>query len=142
VNLVVDASVAIKWFVEEPLYEEADRLLGEASTLSAPDLFIPEVTNIAWKKAMRGEIGRVQARNVPVELQLLRIDLHASLSLVARALDVALTLEHLVYDCFYLACAEVIDAPLVTADDRLHQRVRNTEFAARVRHLSRWDAAP
>ncbi len=31
---------------------------------------------------------------------------------------------------------------LAQADDRLHRRVQNTEFAALVRHLSRWDATP
>jgi predicted nucleic acid-binding protein len=38
VNVVVDASVTIKWFVPEPLSDEADRLLGGGDALFAPDL--------------------------------------------------------------------------------------------------------
>lgn len=46
--IVVDASVAIKWFVAgEPLVEEAERVLGEIqedpSSYVVPDLFMNEV---------------------------------------------------------------------------------------------------
>ena len=42
-----------------------------------------------------------------------------SSDLVARASAIALEIAHPVYDCLYLACAEVEGAPLVTADGRL-----------------------
>jgi predicted nucleic acid-binding protein len=47
---VIDASVAIKWFVEEPDAPAAHRLLeahatGE-TTLVAPDLIVYEVSNV------------------------------------------------------------------------------------------------
>ena len=47
---VVDASVAIKWFVREALHEEALRLVDNPDAMQAPDLLVVEVTNIAWKK--------------------------------------------------------------------------------------------
>ena len=53
-KLVVDASVAIKWFLPEPLSEEARQILDEyqAGRLSvlAPDLIYAEVGNIVWKR--------------------------------------------------------------------------------------------
>jgi predicted nucleic acid-binding protein len=53
-RVVVDSSVAIKWFVEEPYSVEAHRLLegyqDGTLTLLAPDLMYAEVGNIVWKK--------------------------------------------------------------------------------------------
>jgi predicted nucleic acid-binding protein len=45
--LVVDASVACKWFVEEDGSQAAEALLDSGSTLLAPDLLVPEVCNVA-----------------------------------------------------------------------------------------------
>lgn len=49
--------------------------------------------------------------------------LRPSSELVQRAAALALRLDHLVYDCVYLACAEAEAAPLATADDRLSRLV-------------------
>ena len=56
---VVDASVALKWYFEEPGREAADailaaRIAGERHLL-APDLVVPEFANALWKKTRRGE---------------------------------------------------------------------------------------
>ena len=53
-TVVVDSSVAIKWFVVEPYSVEAHAILEEYQagtlTLLAPDLLYAEVGNIVWKK--------------------------------------------------------------------------------------------
>ena len=41
--LIVDASVAIKWFIYEPGSEMARRLWRDEPDLLAPDLLVPEV---------------------------------------------------------------------------------------------------
>ena len=53
-GLVVDASVAIKWFIDEPDSGEAVAVLQHS--ISAPDLLAPECANILWKKVGRGEL--------------------------------------------------------------------------------------
>jgi predicted nucleic acid-binding protein len=53
---VVDASVAVKWFVPEIHSAEALRLLSLYCELLAPDLLPSEFGNILWKKTRRGEI--------------------------------------------------------------------------------------
>lgn len=55
---VVDARVAIKWFVPEPLSNEAERLLSGADVLFAPDFLLIEFDNIIWKKVRLGELAR------------------------------------------------------------------------------------
>ena len=53
-RVVVDSSVAVKWFFEEPYSAEAHRLLEAyevgSLTLLAPDLLYAELGNIVWKK--------------------------------------------------------------------------------------------
>jgi predicted nucleic acid-binding protein len=61
VNVVVDASVAIKWFLPEPLSNEAERLLDGGDALFAPDFLLIEFGNVIWKKARLGELARADA---------------------------------------------------------------------------------
>ena len=51
------------------------------------------------------------------------VKLLGSVDLFREATNIAVELEHPVYDCVYLACTDAIDAPLVTADRRLRERV-------------------
>ena len=134
--LVVDASVATKWFVRENLHEQALLLLSDhADDLQAPDFILTEVTNIAWKKALRNEISQEQARVIPTELRGYILSFHPSADLVDGALDIALSLHHPVYDCLYIACAEAIGGVLITADKKLHKAIEGTDFERLVRYL-------
>jgi len=135
-GFVVDASVAIKWFVTEPGTEEALALLETGSVLHAPDLIIAETCNIGWRKARVGEI-------LPEDVKVIARDLCRSFQeivpgdlLSARAVEIALALNHPVYDAFYLALAEARDLPLVTADRRLADRAAGTPWASLVRPLT------
>ncbi len=131
-TIVVDTSVAAKWFVREPGHDHAARLIQATDEIAAPDLIIAELANFAWKKVRRGEMSHAQARlmisTIPDYLQWVQ----RGLTLAERAVEVALELAHPVYDCFFIACAESMDAVLVTADDRLRKAVADTPFAARV----------
>ena len=49
-SYVVDASVAIKWFIEEELHEQALSLFDQPDALVAPDLICMEIANVAGKK--------------------------------------------------------------------------------------------
>ena len=52
--LVVDASVALKWFIEEEGSAQAAALLATPELLVAPDLIVAEVCNAAWKAVRTG----------------------------------------------------------------------------------------
>lgn len=135
-NFVIDASVAIKWFVEEDLSEQAWHVLGSGQRLLAPAFLRVEVSNIIWKKTVRGEIGREQA-----SLILERIALPSFISefiqdevLLEAALTRAIDLKHPIYDCLYIACTEAVDATLVTSDERLLRLLSSP--ALPMRHVS------
>lgn len=138
-NVVVDASVAVKWFVHEELHTEALSLLDQQEALCAPDLLVPEVTNIAWKKVVRGEIESSQGHQIAMDIRTTVPALYPSTFLNARAYNIAVTLNHPVYDCLYLACAELVDSVLITADQRFFKAVQGSDFEDFVRHLAEPD---
>ena len=54
--MVIDASVAFKWLVEEDDSALAIGLLGHEDLL-APGLILAEVGNALWKRILRGEMN-------------------------------------------------------------------------------------
>ena len=128
-TLVVDASVAAKWFLVEPGDREALALLDGPDRLIAPELVVAEVMNVVWKRLIAGTIDRLQATEIPGELPRLFAELCPIAPLAARALAIAEALRHPAYDCFYLALAEARSAGLVTADRRFAQRLAGTPWA-------------
>ena len=105
-RLVVDASVAVKWFVSEPLLENARRLLSHRIDLHAPDFVLVEFANVIWKKVRRKELP-ASPRYVDALSSLNDIvTLHPVADLIERAMQIAMEIGHPVYDCLYLACAE------------------------------------
>ena len=60
-SLIVDASVGIKWYVDEPGTAQAVDVLAR-DDLVAPDLIFAEVGNAFWKRIHRGVSNLDQAR--------------------------------------------------------------------------------
>jgi predicted nucleic acid-binding protein len=131
VKLVVDASVAIKWAVDEDQHALA-RALMRHDELVAPDFAMFEIANILWKKVRLGEVGREQASAALPGIRRVFARLVPASTLVDRALGLAIELKHPVYDCLYLAAAEAEAADVVTADKRFVAAVADTPYAARL----------
>jgi predicted nucleic acid-binding protein len=140
--LVVDASVAAKWYVTEELSEEAVRLLeagvrGEVS-LIAPSLLLPELGNVLWHRHRRGDISRERVREAWAALEAAPLSFIEIGSLMPTALEVALACGCTAYDGLYVALAEARrgeDAALLTADHKLVTRLAGTPFAEVTRML-------
>jgi predicted nucleic acid-binding protein len=132
VRLVVDANVAIKWFVPEPLRPEARRLLGGAHLLTAPNFILIECGSIIWKKCRRGEMTRPEGDTALAALRSGLLDLTPTAPLVGRALAIAHEIGHPFYDCIYLAAVEAAGDSVVTADRRFLAAVGGTRLADRV----------
>lgn len=102
-TLVVDASVAIKWFVQESRSDAARAVLDSGEPLVAPDLVVPEACNAAWKKVKRGEISEEQGAAVARVLPMSFDRLTPTAELAPRAFAIGHRFDHPVYDCFCLA---------------------------------------
>lgn len=133
---MVDCSVAIKWFVPEPLSEQAERLLDGDQDLLVPDLVFPELGNVLWKKVARRELSPSEGREVLAALDRVPLVVAPSRPLAAAALEIALALGRTVYDAIYVALAVASDCALVTADERLVRTLVKGPLARHVRSLA------
>jgi predicted nucleic acid-binding protein len=132
--VIVDASVAMKWLVIEADSGAAISLLSRTD-LAAPTLIHAEVGNAIWKKQRRGEFGDdPQLRTLPDRLSSM-IETIDETSLLGRALEIAITVDHPIYDCIYLAVAESLDRELVTADERFFAKLAGGPMGSRMRKL-------
>jgi predicted nucleic acid-binding protein len=124
-TLVIDASIAIKWVVEEAGTAQA-LALRQGSRLIAPELLVAECTNILWKKVQRDELTKGEALLAARLLQGAEIELLPTRSSLEAATRLAIELDHPAYDCLYLALAVENDCPFVTADERLLNKLGQT----------------
>ena len=140
-TLVVDASVALKWFVLEDDSDVAERLLESAAPLHAPTLLLAEITNGLWKNQKRNLIDTEQAQRalsvLPQSINVWRL----TERYLADALEIAIELDHPIYDMIYLALARESGGQVVTADKRFLRRVASTPYAAFVVAISDWRPA-
>lgn len=134
-KLTVDASVVVKWFVPEALSEEARLLLSHRLNLHAPDLVMVEFANTIWKKVRRGELADHQPYIDELPRLSEVITLYPSYDLLAPTAQIAQKLDHPVYDCLYLACAEATGSILVTADRKFANKIAETYPGVNVRHI-------
>ncbi|MGD0113604.1 MAG: type II toxin-antitoxin system VapC family toxin [Armatimonadota bacterium] len=138
--LIVDASVAVKWYVPERNYERAlaleAALRDRKVALSAPDLIIAEVGNAIARKVAAKEVTEQDAArmlHLLVESPVSRID---SARLGLHALSVAQRADISFYDALYVSAAEAADTKVVTADDELIRRLRRARLGRYVVSLS------
>ena len=134
-SLVVDASVAVRWFVRGPGRERANASVQSGEPLIAPELVIAEMANAAWTGTTFHNMSMDTATDMVREATRFFSELVPSASLKNRAFAIALELRNPVYDCFYLALAEARNLTVVTADARLLRRCASSQFASRVRAL-------
>jgi predicted nucleic acid-binding protein len=119
--IVVDASVAVQWIAEEDT-SELSRTILVRSDLIAPEFLLIEVANALYRKVFVGEISLEQAL---AGLDFIRdkVALRAvETSALRRAIELAMAMYHPIYDCIYLAVAEMESARLVTHDREFRQR--------------------
>lgn len=131
-TLIVDTSVALKWYAPEDQSEQADALLRHE--LAAPDLIVAEMCNALLKKVLGREMDDTAVGDVLPHLRR-SVHLLPTGPLAEAALQIALELRHPAYDCFFLAAAEQLDLQLITADARLVGACRSTRHEARLRLL-------
>ncbi len=131
-NIVVDASVAIKWFLTEENTADAEMLLGPEFELNAPELAISEFGNIVLKKLRNGDLQLGEAAALSDALFRVGITFHSNKPLLGPALERAIELGQTTEDCTYLALALELDCPLVTADRKLFMTLQNTRFRSQI----------
>ena len=131
-QLVVDASVAIKWLIPEEGSELALSILEQGFSLAAPDLLLSEIGNVLWKKSRGGKILPEATLILLSEFQRLSIRLIPSEQIAPIALGIAQRCDRSYYDSLYLALAETLEVPLVTADQKFVNALQETSYRKRI----------
>lgn len=134
-RVVVDASVAVKWFVPEIHSAAAARLLEPEFIISAPDLIGPELGNTVWKKVRRQEITSAEASEILAAFPNVGVEIYPSSVLLISAFALAVALDRTVYDSLYLALAVAQDGALITADQKFHASVIKSPLASHIRWI-------
>ncbi len=136
-TFVIDTSVAVKWYIPEPLSDAAVYYLElyrqEQASLLAPDLIIAEMGNVLWKKVRQNELIIQDARQVGgILANYCPLRLISSSKLMPAALEIAIAIGLTVYDSLYLALAVSAEAPLITADQEIKMLADSSPFSKQV----------
>lgn len=128
-RVVLDASVVIGWFAEQPHSPDAEPWLlaiaGQPDLVVAPDLLWFEVHGALARLAGRGARGAAWAKQAFARFERLAIDRRSTdAACFARAMALATSLRIGGWDAIYLAHAEAVGAPWLTADTRVVRRLR------------------
>jgi predicted nucleic acid-binding protein len=128
--MIVDASVAFKWLVEEPDSEAAISWLAQ-DDLKAPAILLSEVGN-ALSKRIRGKELAAEGAGANLLRLTNMLAVADETGSIGRALELSVALSHSFYDCIYLALAEALDEKLLTADQVFAQKCEASGWAGRV----------
>jgi predicted nucleic acid-binding protein len=120
-SAVLDTSVAVKWFIQEEDSEKAADLRhahgrGEL-LLYAPDILLMELTNaLRYSPAVSaGEIPEALRLFPGLEIPVIPFDPEALISCITLSLENDLA----IYDAYFLALAQALEMPLITADRKM-----------------------
>ena len=137
---VLDASVAAKWFVRQ---DEADRELAlsirDRHSSGLCRLILPEFALLEIGNAIRHS-PRAREADGAAALDLLRdlnIEIHAlSWDLLRKANAISWAYKIAIYDASYVALAEGVGYPLLTADEGLLNKMKGHSIVLRLKDLA------
>lgn len=125
--LFLDSSVIIKWFrKDEELRSHAlnlrQKYLDGQLLLFVLDLSLYEIANVLHYKPdlSASEVGQAVQSLWDMGLRVTRV----TLTILARAIQLAHTFDLTIYDAAFLAAAQEEKIPLVTADLKLHKQAQ------------------
>jgi len=135
-NIVVDASIVVKWFLEEKFSDKALELrndyVGGVITITVPSLLEYEVlnalkySNVYTMKELK-EIGKALNKYGFETYEL-------EGKLKELTVEIALEKKITVYDASYVALAKQLNTTLYTADKELIEKF--PEIAKHIKHYS------
>jgi predicted nucleic acid-binding protein len=136
--IVIDASVAVKWFRDEKHSDLAERVHAEhAGAMAAPDLFAVEVAAALVRNANEVKQARPVMEDALTAFGGILRDgvvelVRTSETQLQEAIRIAIDLGHPLKDCIYLTLAMEREWPLLTADAKFAAKAREVWEAVRV----------
>jgi predicted nucleic acid-binding protein len=139
-DVVLDASVVVKWFVDEPDSVLAERAFDLDGIHILPGHALGEIGHVLIERYRRQEMTQRQfdlARStLPGNFLIVPLD-----EIFDRAVDIALAIKQTLYDALYIATAERYETFVLTADRKLVRSVDRTSWMKHVVGLEDWRPA-
>ena len=132
---VIDAGIAIKYYVPEIYEDQSVALLEGGHELHIPELLYVEVSSIVWKKVRRGQVARVKGANIIFRILNENWIAHSHKGTLETVYAGAETTGQTVYDFTYLALAISLDCEFVTADEKFYKALENTSFKSNLKWI-------
>lgn len=117
-SVVIDATVAVKWYFPEVYCDECLALLDQAEELVVPDLLFTQVGTAVWKRVKSNELKPVVAEGIMSNLSRLPLRRVSNDQLIGDAMKIATLSTRTFQEAIYFALAMRCETPLVTADRR------------------------
>lgn len=136
-NLIVDANVAVKWYIPEPGWARAQSIGRFEGVLAAPGHALGEIGHVLVQRFKEGKLSEQQ-------LKLARITPPGTLLLIALgelfdlAMEIALQTGEAFYDALYVAAAVQYETVVATADAALIRKSRMSPWERFVMPLDDW----
>lgn len=133
--VVPDASVVVKWFIEEEYTDKADELrrdyVDQLIDIAVPELVYYEVLNALRYSGVFGEDELINIGEALHGFQFLELPLKGEFlrETIRRALKHGIT----IYDACYIAVASIEKGTLYTADEKLLEKLRGLKNAKHIR---------
>ena len=116
-TVVIDASVVVAALIDTGSTGVwAESLIG-TEMLASPHLMPVEAANVLRRAAASGAVAAATASLAHQDLTALRVELFPYSACAARIWELHENVT--AYDAWYVALAELLDAPLITLDARL-----------------------
>ena len=128
---IIDTSVVSKWFYkenEEDIYNASflyNKLKSEGCIIFAPDLLMYELLNVLRTKS---EIKDEKVSEILAELYNFLVILGINKNLLLKSFLISRKLNISVYDSIFLALTIDLDASLITADKKLYEANKNSNY--------------
>ncbi len=131
-RFVIDANIAAKWYLPEADSAVAERLFELDAEFHSPTFLETEFASIFWKHSIAQTSSIEVWRVAQAQLKKAIPNWHPDAQLHDLALELAISHEHHVFDCIYLALAIQIDGIVVTADKQFLAKFGKSAYAERV----------
>lgn len=113
---MIESSALVDALIGDPANPELLAVIAD-SELHAPALLDYEVASALRGHARGGKLADAEVGTAVEEFRALRIERYLLSAMIAPVLD--LKKRFTVYDAAYAVLAQVLDAPLVTADEKM-----------------------
>ncbi len=133
-EVVVDASVIVKWFSEEEGTKQALKIredhINGAKFIIAPDLMIYELSNaLRFKPGFNNvKVGRAIADIFSMQIDLIT----PSEDLVKRCSNTSFRFGITIYDACYIALGELMGTRVLTSDKKFYGLAKGCGFLAMI----------